>query len=215
VFGGIKMKKSRLFLLMIVLVVFVMNSFSCKEGDGVDTQYTLIVNISAGVTGTPATGTYTYTQGDLVTYNYTLLPGFSNLTVTLDGSIVAPGGSINMSNNRTLSATAVGGSGDFDIRGDWTATETYPPEGSQTQTFTFTGSKTSGDVTIEFPGVARGTYTVTGSSVTFHYTYTDGDSGLEISHNFSGSFTNANNMSGTCSITGGSEVQNGTWTASR
>lgn len=210
------MKKSLLFISLIFMIVFVMIVSSCKNGDGVDQNYILLVNISAGVVGSPSTGTYTYSQGDLVNYNYTLQSGYSNLVVTLDGGIVAASGVINMNNDRSLSATAVGGSGgDYDIRGSWNITENYPPDAPMTKVFTFTGTKTSGTVGISTISSATGTYTVSGSTVNFNYSFTDGDSGVTVTHTFSGSFTGENSMSGTSTVTGGTDPDSGTWTATR
>ena len=68
--------------------------------------YTLTVSKGTGVNGTPANGTFTYNDGNTVTYNYTLQIGYKNLTVTLDGVVVSNSGTITMSADHALSASA-------------------------------------------------------------------------------------------------------------
>ncbi len=69
-------------------------------------NHTLTVSVSPGVGGTPA-GTTTYPQGTVVPYAYALNDAcYENLAVTLDGSPVAPSGSVTMDRPHTLSADA-------------------------------------------------------------------------------------------------------------
>jgi hypothetical protein len=70
-------------------------------------QYTLTVNLGEGVEGTPPTGTTTYKEGTTISYNYTLKPGYNNLVVQLDGAaLLSSSGTINMTQNHTLTASA-------------------------------------------------------------------------------------------------------------
>lgn len=69
-------------------------------------QYTLTVSKGAGVNGTPESGTEIYTGGQTIPYNYSLQSGYTDLEVTLDGSTVPASGSVTMSANHSLVATA-------------------------------------------------------------------------------------------------------------
>jgi len=70
-------------------------------------KYELTVEVGAGVTGTPAAGTYKHKKGSTVSYSFQLASGYKNLTVTLDGRSVAPSGTMTMDKARKLTATAV------------------------------------------------------------------------------------------------------------
>lgn len=69
-------------------------------------NYTLTVTVGEGVTGTPAAGTSTNKKGTVVSYNYSLQSGYDNLTVTLDGAVVPPSGTVTMNANHTLAASS-------------------------------------------------------------------------------------------------------------
>jgi hypothetical protein len=69
-------------------------------------EYTLTVSKGNGVNGTPNSGTFTYNEGETVNYNYTLQDGYKDLVVKLDGNTVGASGTITMSKNRTLNASA-------------------------------------------------------------------------------------------------------------
>lgn len=66
--------------------------------------YTLTVSTGEGVTGSPASGSYTYKEGETVTYNYSQQQGYSELTVLLDGAPVSPSGTFTMDRDRSLTA---------------------------------------------------------------------------------------------------------------
>jgi hypothetical protein len=70
-------------------------------------NYTLTVNQGEGVSGSMATGVYTYIEGTQVTYSYLLKTGYTNLVVLLDEAAVLPAGTITMDRNHSLSATAI------------------------------------------------------------------------------------------------------------
>jgi len=69
-------------------------------------NYTLTVNRGEGVSGSMATGVYTYIEGTQVAYSYLLMTGYTNLVVLLDNAAVLPAGTITMDHNHALSATA-------------------------------------------------------------------------------------------------------------
>lgn len=67
---------------------------------------TLTVSVGEGVDGSPASGTTTYKNGAVVSYNYSVKNGYSGLVVRLDGTEVATSGTIKMDKNHTLTASA-------------------------------------------------------------------------------------------------------------
>jgi hypothetical protein len=70
--------------------------------------FVLTVNRGAHVTGTPASGTYTYARGTNVPYSYAPASGYANLEVKLDNIAIANAGTIAMDANHTLSANLYG-----------------------------------------------------------------------------------------------------------
>ena len=69
-------------------------------------EYTLTVNKGDGANGTPDSGTYTYKEGSVVNYNYTIQKGYKDLIVKLNGHTVPASGSITMIENYSLEASA-------------------------------------------------------------------------------------------------------------
>ena len=67
--------------------------------------YTLTVNIGSGTLGTPTTTT-NYQQGTVVSYSYSLVTGYQNLQVTLDGAAAPATGTITMNGAHTIATTA-------------------------------------------------------------------------------------------------------------
>ncbi|MBK8727713.1 MAG: immunoglobulin domain-containing protein [Holophagaceae bacterium] len=67
--------------------------------------FLLTVNRGNGVAGTPAAGG-SFAQGTVVPFSYTVLAGFTNLAVTVDGAPVAAAGTVTMNAAHTLAATA-------------------------------------------------------------------------------------------------------------
>lgn len=67
--------------------------------------YALTVNLGAGTTGAPA-ATASHWQGSVVAYSYSLLAGYQNLVVTLDGNPVAASGNVTMAGTHTLATSA-------------------------------------------------------------------------------------------------------------
>ena len=102
----LKKKKKHHFLLALLGVgvvaglIFLLAK-KTKKADP-EVKYTLTVTKGFGVEGTPESGTYTYSEGSAINYNYSLQTGFKDLVVKLDGATVAAGGSIVMNGNHTL-----------------------------------------------------------------------------------------------------------------
>ena len=71
---------------------------------------TFVLTVSRGehVTGSPASGTYSYARGSNVSYSYAPESGYSNLDVKLDNVAAAASGTIAMNDNHTLTANLYG-----------------------------------------------------------------------------------------------------------
>lgn len=87
---------------VIVAVVAVLLTKKKKEPQ----KYTLTVTKGDGVDGTPNNGTITYNESTTVNYNYSLLSGYKDLVVQLDGNAVSSNGTITMDRDHTLTALA-------------------------------------------------------------------------------------------------------------
>jgi hypothetical protein len=181
----------RAFLLMCLLVCVEILFFpGCKTTDDASSDYTLTVIVGNGVSGTPAAGSTSYAENDTVSYNYSAQAGYGNLTVTLDGAPVASSGTVSMTANHTLEATA-----DIDIRGTWSGT-LYMTTDKYFEV-TFSGGLTSGTATGDFDG----TYGVGNGE----FTLNNGQLEIELRFNrfgiidiltCSGSFSDPNHLSG-------------------
>jgi hypothetical protein len=200
----------KLFLLMCMLGIIGILSFSgCTSADAA--EYTLTVSVGDGVSGTPATGSYTYGENDTVSYNYTAMAGYGNLSVTLDGAPAAASGVITMSTSHTLTVTAT-----VDVRGKWTGLFIFEGESTYFEV-TFTGGVLSGTTRGLFDwasGFGNGTYTISGNQADFTLRYSIGSADLILA--CTGTFSNANNMSGdwTFTLVGYAE-EVGTWSLVR
>ena len=109
------MKKTSFVLLFFLFLIFIGNS--CKVSESAKTQYTLTVIIPEGISANLTNGSHTYSEGDTVTYEFTLKNGYTNLQVTLDDQVVANSGTITMNANHTLKATIV--FTQTDLKGRW------------------------------------------------------------------------------------------------
>jgi hypothetical protein len=69
-------------------------------------EYTLTVEHSDGIDGSPSPGQHRFKKGTNVNYSFSRKPGYGNLQVRLDGESVGDSGSFTMNGNRSLSATA-------------------------------------------------------------------------------------------------------------
>jgi len=178
-----------------------LNASAAPHGEA----HALTVSVSNGVSGTPTTGTYHYFAGTQIDYNYSLKENYINLSVKLDGADIENSGTITISDDHILAATATL---HYDIQGSWTLEEDYDDESSFDVSVTFTGDDTSGTVVDSDGGT--GTYSVDGISVTFTLEFP------AITYEYSGLFTNQDTMSGTSKriISGGATI-NGNWIATR
>jgi hypothetical protein len=70
--------------------------------------FTLTVNRGEYVVGNPSSGTYPFTQGTSVPYNYAPASGYSNLEVKVDNAPAAAAGAIVMNSDHTLTASLYG-----------------------------------------------------------------------------------------------------------
>ena len=113
----------------------------CKTAE--DAQFVLNVTVAAGVTGTPATGSYTHAEGDVVSYSYAVQTGYENLVVQLDGVTVGNTGVISMNMNHTLTVAA---DERFDPNGDWTGEVAVSGSGDFSMEITFSGGYASGSI---------------------------------------------------------------------
>jgi hypothetical protein len=195
----------RIILLIIVLGTAGILFFSgCKTAD--PASYTLTVTLGNGITGTPATGSYPYTENDMVNYSYSAQSGYGNLAVTMDGVPVANAGVVTMNASHVLAATAM-----IDIRGTWTGQMQNSMNPSIDFRFecTFSGGVLSGSVQafIESEGNMNGDFTVDGNEMTITLNY----SGKPV--NFTGTFDGPNTVSGEWEFPYNSNA--GTWQLER
>ena len=178
----------KLFLFMCLIGCLGILFFSgCKTAD--PASYTLTVTTGTGVSGTPATGSYPYTENDTVNYSYSAMTGYGNLQVTLDGAPVANAGTIAMTSSHTLNTTA-----DIDIRGNWTGRFYF--EGDDCHfAVTFSGGISSGATygMFDWQGDSvNGNFTLSGNQVDFDLIYYGGDASLTCS----GTLSDVNHMNG-------------------
>lgn len=78
-------------------------------------NYALTVTLAAGVSGTPAAGTYTYESGTKIDYSYTPGTGFDALEVKLDNNVLAASGQITMDQDHVLTVTARNANYNYDV----------------------------------------------------------------------------------------------------
>jgi len=134
------------------------------------TTYTLTVSLAEGVTGNPASGTNSYSKGQSVSYSYSLISGYKNLVVTLDGQQVNASGTIIMDRNHTLnvSAEVAVTFTQADLTGTWTGTtittnvnitwSEWKVDSSGHMECQGSGASTSADLSInEITGIVTGT----------------------------------------------------------
>lgn len=178
-----------------------LNTYADPDPDA----HALTVNVSNGVSGTPTSGTYHYFEGTQIDYNYTLQENYQDLTVKIDTEEVENSGTITISQDHTLSATATL---HYNIEGTWTLEEQYEDESSFIVTVTFTGDSQGGTVVDSDGGT--GTYTVDGTQVTFTLEFPN------ITYEYTGLFTTEDLMGGNSNrIVSGGTTSPGIWIATR
>jgi hypothetical protein len=117
--------------------------------------YSLSVNHGAGITGTPSASN-TYAQGTVVSYSYSLLAGYTNLQVTLDGNPVAASGSVSMNAAHALVVQAQPLAP--------TITNLSPTTGPAGTPIVVTGANFIGVTSVSVGGVPCTTFTATSST---------------------------------------------------
>lgn len=167
--------------------------------------YTLTVTLGTGVTGTPAAGIHSYATGTVVPYSYSVAEGYTNISPLLDAAAVTKSGTITMSANHSMNVTA---SAIYNVQGSWTLTETYTDGSSFTVAAAFSGDYTHGTVTDSQGG--SGPYTYDNATVKFTLNFP------AVTYDYSGTFSDANTMSGTSKRYQTSDnVVTGSWQATR
>lgn len=193
--------------LMAVLTAVLIFS-GCATADDGDDGFQLIqldVIVEEGVAGTPETGTYTYENEEVVFYNYSLEPNYSNLVVTFDGETVESSGTVTITETHTLRATA---SPVYNVAGTWTMNEEYEDGSFFTVTLVFSGTTDQGTVTDSQGGT--GTYVLNDdNSLTFTLDHTD------VQYEYEGIFEDSNTMSGDCKRIISGVTYFGSWDATR
>jgi hypothetical protein len=169
-------------------------------------EFTLTTTVGTGVTGTPTAGTVTYKEGDVVSYNFAALAGYTDVVVELDGDEVDASGTITMSTNHELAVTA---SEKVNVVGSWTLTEAYTDDSSFTVTITFVGDLDSGTVTDSDGG--SGVYTVTNNILAFNLDFPD------VTYKYTvGTMDDDGTLSGSCNrYKTDTTYYSGSWTAVR
>jgi hypothetical protein len=181
------------------LTCIVLAGFSaCKKS----VQYTLTVTISAGVLGAPTAGSHSCQDKETVVYEYFLQNGYSNLRVTLNGTVVGSSGTLIMNQNYTLEVIASEG---YDISGLWditldSARVKFPQaRGSIPMNWEieFSGTQNSGDVIIANTTV--GSYSVSAADVSFYHQTTDSLLGI-LRYVYQGTLTANDAMNGQVTV---------------
>jgi len=197
----------RAFLLMLVVCCFfgLLFQSGCKTSE--DVQYTLAVTVGSGITGTPATGSYSYADGDVVNYSYSLQAGYENLEVKLDGIVVGNSGVITMNMGHTLTVTA---EEIFNPTGEWEGIAVYTSADLRLRA-TFDGGWYSGTLIGNFASIgenAGGQYSISGTDISFNMNFSAGNI------YFRGTIEDDDTMTGNWRI-GGAGGPEGRWRLTR
>ena len=96
--------RKKILTFAVVLLVFIVSFDGCKKAD--TETYALTVIVSEGVSGSPVSGVYDLEKESPLPYSYVLTPGYSKLTVLLDGTAIAASGTLTLSEDHTLQAYA-------------------------------------------------------------------------------------------------------------
>ena len=73
------MKNRSVFLMFFLMGLVILFVPGCKTGE--DAQYTLTVTVGEGIMGMPAAGSYSYSENETVSFNYSSQSGYGNLEV--------------------------------------------------------------------------------------------------------------------------------------
>jgi hypothetical protein len=176
------------------------------QSDPKATAFSLIVSVSAGIEGTPASGTTYYLPNTQVDYNYSLKEDYIDLKVTFDGTEIAGSGAVTITKNSVLYASATL---HYDIRDSWAFTENYSDGSSFSNTLTFAGTSFEGTVVDSDGGI--GTFTVQGTYITFTLEFPN------VAYEYTGLFAAEDTISGTSKriILATGKISGGTWKGTR
>ncbi len=108
------MKKIFTTAFVLAILISLLVNTGCKKSQE-DVEYKLIVTLYEGVSGTPAAGTYTYTEPEDIAYSYSLQAGYSAMSVLLDGRGVANSGTFTMDGDHYIVVTAGKGTGAYKL----------------------------------------------------------------------------------------------------
>jgi hypothetical protein len=102
-----QVKKKKKFPVLVLIAATLVVGGAIYYFAVVNNKYTLTTSVGTGVNGAPATGAVKYKKRSMVSYDYSVASGYTNLVVTLDGTQVAASGTVTMDKDHSLSATAV------------------------------------------------------------------------------------------------------------
>lgn len=182
------------------------NATLLATSDPRDEAFSLTVTIGSGVTGTPKAGTTYYLPNTQVNYSYSLAEDYIDLKVTFEGAIIAGSGSVTITDDSVLIASATL---HYDIRDSWAMTEEYSDGSAFSGVVTFSGTSDEGTVIDSDGGV--GTFTVEGTYITFTLEFPN------VTYQYTGLFASKNIISGTARriIPATGKVSGGSWSAKR
>jgi hypothetical protein len=191
----------KLWIILIMAIIGISAFTHCKEL--LKSNFNLTVSLTPGINGAPTNGNYTYQEGEVVSYAYSLKEGYENLVILINNQSAALSGQIAMNQDYTITVKA-------DLKKNYSVLGTWNAQINLTngftwgkETFIFSGTKESGTFTDSKNN--SGSYTVTNEK-TIKFKYKD------YLDSFSGSFTSETNMEGT--MTSGNNYS-GTWTAAK
>jgi len=126
---------------LITILGLVLSSVSCDFGVP---DFKLTVFLEEGVTGTPDTGEYTYSELEVVNYSYSPLNSLHTVEAFLNNNRMNSVGVITMYNSFTLTARLVDLRGSYNVEMQW--------EGSSAIDFSFS-------ITLSGSNLISGTFT--------------------------------------------------------
>lgn len=209
------MKKIFTTAFVLAILIGLLINTSCKKSQEA-IEYILTVTLYDGVTGTPEAGTYTYNDIQDVEYSYSLLEGYTALTVLLDGQEVESSGSLTMDGDHYIVVTAGQGTGEFrlNVAVSLGATGT-PEEGTYYydagEQINYNYSLVDGytNLRVSFDGVNIGNPgTITISQDHTLYVYTDKEYYIQGSWTLTEQYEDGSAFTVTATFTG--EIENGT-----
>ncbi|MCU0276943.1 MAG: hypothetical protein MUF02_08885 [Acidobacteria bacterium] len=145
---------------VLCLAVLLLPLASCRLLRG--PNYDLLVTIESGVTGTPASGLYSYKDLEEVEYKYTPVDSRHAVEVLVDGGQEVAEASLTIYHNTVLVARLI------DVRDDWEVTSIDASDAKTTFTLTFAGADILGGTFSDSRGY-RGTWSGVGGAIEIVY----------------------------------------------